>query len=108
MPSLLFRLVGELMGEKGNLPGGAAAVVAAGASQSAFEKVTDTATSSVVGVGEDFLGTVRDKSIGAVAHNTVAAARDRMKRKDIADVGEGGGGVAGDVDAVGAANSDPA
>ncbi len=95
------------MGEKGNLSGGAAAVIAAGASESAFEKITDTATSSVVGVGEDFLGTVKDKSIGAVADNTVAAARDRMKRTDNADLGEGGGGVAAAVDAAGAASSDP-
>jgi hypothetical protein len=94
------------MGEKGNLAGGAA-VIAAGVSQSAFERVSDTATSSVLGVGEDFLGTVKDKSIGAVADNTVAAARDRMKRKDDPDPGEGGGAGAAAVDVAGAASSDP-
>ena len=95
------------MGEKGNVSGAAAAVIAAGASQSAFEKVTDTATSSVVGVGQDFLETVKDKSIGAVADNTVGAARDRLQRKEKVDSGSGEGGVSGGADAAGDASPDP-
>ena len=93
------------MGEKGNLTGGAAAVIAAGASRSVIEKVTDTTTSSVVGVGQDFMETVKDKSIGAVADNTVGAARDRMQRKDKAIPGDGDGGVGQDT--AGAPSPDP-
>ncbi len=69
------------MGEKGNVEGVAVAAVAAG---SLIERITTTATETVVGVGEDLIGTIRDKSIGALADNTLAAARDKMRR-DVAE-----------------------
>lgn len=72
------------MGEKGNVAGvagAAAAGVAMSASQSVIERVTDAATSTVTGIGQDFLETVKDKSVGAVADNTVAVARERLHRK---------------------------
>jgi hypothetical protein len=67
------------MGEKGNTASAAALV--AGGSDSLFERVVSTTTETVTGVGEDFVGVLRDKSIGAVADNTVAAARERLHRK---------------------------
>ena len=65
------------MGEKGNAVTGG---VVAGAG-TLIERVTTTATETVTGVGSDFLDTVKDKSVGAVADNTIAAAKDRMTRK---------------------------
>lgn len=100
------------MGEKGNTLGGSAAgaaLIASTASSSLIEKVSDTATSAVVGVGQDFLEVVKDKSIGAVADNTVTAAREHLQRKDkgtsgatvnpgsdaVADDGAAGSGAGG-------------
>lgn len=65
------------MGEKGNAVTGG---VVAGAG-SLIERVTTIATETVTGVGGDFLDTVKDKSVGAVADNTIAAAKDRLTRK---------------------------
>lgn len=65
------------MGEKGN---GAAVGAAATAAGSLIERVTTTATETVTGAGQDFLTSVRDKSIGAVADSSIAAARGRLHR----------------------------
>ena len=74
------------MGEKGNTASAAALV--AGGSDSMFERVVSTTTATVTGVGEDFVGVLKDKSIGAVADNTVAAARERLHRKAEGDEDE--------------------
>jgi hypothetical protein len=72
------------MGEKGNIAGGlvgaAGITAAAEGSAAVFETVTTTATQTVVGVGEDLVATIKDKSIGAVADHTIAAARERLQR----------------------------
>ncbi|GGM12264.1 hypothetical protein [Nakamurella endophytica] len=68
------------MGEKGNA-GDVPAVAAAAAAPSLVERVTTTATETVTGVGEDFFSTVKDKTVGAMADNTVAAARERLQRR---------------------------
>lgn len=77
------------MGEKGNIAGGlvGAAGIAAAAEGAAtvFETVTTTATQTVVGLGEDLVGTIKDKSIGAVADNTIAAARERLQQRSAGD-----------------------
>ncbi len=71
------------MGEKGNVLGGASEVIAAAApGESLIERVTTTTTETVVGVGEDLAGTIRDKAIGAVADESVAAARQRLQKPD--------------------------
>lgn len=67
------------MGEKGNAASTVA--LAVGAGDSLIERVTTTATETVTGVGQDFVEVLRDKSIGAVADNTIAAARERLHRK---------------------------
>ena len=67
------------MGEKGNAAVGS---VAAGTG-SMIERITTTATETVTGVGTDFLETVKDKSIGAVAETTIDSARKRLDRKDV-------------------------
>ena len=68
------------MGEKGNaVMGAGAGAIAAGTTL--IERATTTATETVTGVGLDFLDTVKDKSIGAVADNTLAVARDKMHRR---------------------------
>ena len=69
------------MGEKGNVLGGAAdAMVAAVPAESLIERVTTTTRESVVDVGQDLADTIREKAIGAVADESVAAARERVQR----------------------------
>ena len=70
------------MGEKGNALSGVTPDVASVASQSIVERTTTTATTAVVGLGQDLSDTIRDKSIGAVADNVVEAGRDRLSRDD--------------------------
>lgn len=88
------------MGEKGNAlgalgaSGAGAAMIATAASESLVERVSESATSTAVGLGQDFLETVKDKSIGAVADNTVAAARERLQRKDNGEADSPGEGPA--------------
>jgi hypothetical protein len=65
------------MGEKGNAIAGGTVAGAA----SMIERITTTATETVTGVGGDFLETVKDKSVGAVAETTIASAKDRLTRK---------------------------
>ncbi len=82
------------MGEKGN----AMTAVSAGAvaTGTLIERATTTATETVTGVGQDFLETVKDKSIGAVADTTLAAARDRVHRKPDQDDGRSASAAAAD------------
>lgn len=83
------------MGEKGNVSEVAGGVsLLGGAEQSLIERVTTTTTSTVVGVGEDLAGTIRDKAVEAVADATVASARDRLDRSPRAP-GDGGSDPAG-------------
>lgn len=70
------------MGEKGNVVGDPGGLMAAVIEPSLVERITTTTTSTVVGVGQDFLETVKDKAVGAVADATVTAARDRMSDRD--------------------------
>lgn len=81
------------MGEKGNTLGGATEVLAAMApTESLMERVTTTTTQSVVGLGQDLADTIREKGIGAVADQSVAAARQKLQRGEEADGGADSGG----------------
>lgn len=70
------------MGEKGNVVGDPGGLMAGVIEPSLVERITTTTTSTVVGVGQDFLETVKDKAVGAVADATVTGARDRMSDRD--------------------------
>ena len=69
------------MGEKGNadLATAAAGMTAAGAVGSTIERTIVSTSETVIGVGQDLADTIREKSIGAVADETVAAARERLQ-----------------------------
>ena len=70
------------MGEKGNTVAGLSSDLAGVTSQSIVERTTTTATTAVIGVGEDLADTIRDKSIGAVADGAIDAGRERLRRDD--------------------------
>lgn len=65
------------MGEKGNVPDVAGAVMGAASDPSVIEKVTTTTTQTVLGVGEDVLTTVRDKAVDHGADALIDEARTR-------------------------------
>lgn len=69
------------MGEKGNVLDPSAVAGAAG-SASVVERITSTTTETVIDAGQDLAGTIRDKSIEAVADTTMDTARDKLKRGD--------------------------
>lgn len=70
------------MGEKGiaatglDVPG-----LATGAADSLIERTTVTATTTVVGAGQDVVDAIRDKAIGAVAEQVVDTARESARRE---------------------------
>lgn len=68
------------VGEKGNVPDVAGAIVAAASDPSVIEKVTTTTTHTVLGVGEDVLTKVRDKAVDHGADALIDGARSRAKR----------------------------
>lgn len=68
------------MGEKGNVPDVAGAIMGAASDPSVIEKVTTTTTHTVLGVGEDVLTTVRDKAVDHGADALIDGARNRAKR----------------------------
>lgn len=69
-----------LVGEKGNAEAGSL-VAAAGTSTTAslIERTTTNVTETVVGTTESLVGTIRDKAIGAVAEEAIAAAREKVQ-----------------------------
>ncbi len=73
------------MGEKGNdvqsLAGSAATAALAQGSATTVQTITTTASETVVGLGQDLVGTIKNKSIGAVADTTILAARERLRRR---------------------------
>lgn len=89
----LGRLIkGFAMGEKGNSVEDLSAAVAVASDPSVIEKVTTTTTREVVGVGEDLVSKIKDKTIESTADNVIAEGRERLHRSDKPDAGDAADG----------------
>ncbi|CAN7278857.1 hypothetical protein [Knoellia sp. LjRoot47] len=75
------------MGEKGNALDGGMATVASmatglAAEPSVIERVTTTTSETLLGVGKDALGSVKDKALDKGADATIDEARRRLRRRE--------------------------